>query len=196
MNTNKQLILSRSVIAAVVLALIGGHGLTNLHGYVRAARGGGAVAAGGGRAAAAGPRGAAVAGPQGAAAVGPRGAAVRGDEGYAAARRGGGAVAVGDEGYAARGRYGGAVVAGDEGYAARGYRGGVVVGDYYEDYEGWRAVAGVGVGIAVGTMLARPPATSTTVVVNGTSYYQDGQTYYLPTYSGGQVVYQVVPPPQ
>src|SRR5262245_21603948 len=111
-------------------------------------------------------------------AVGPRGVAVKGEEGYAAAGRHG-AVAKGDEGYAAVGRHGavaatedgyarvgprGAVVAGEEGYAAVG-RHGMVVGNHYESYEAWRAVAGVGAAIAVGTMLARPPAAAVTISV-------------------------------
>lgn len=102
----------------------------------------------------------------------------------------------GEEGYAARGRYGGAVAVGEEGYAAGGRYGGIVVGDTYEDHEAWRTVAGVGAGIAIGTMLATPPATATTVVVDGNTYWQDGSTYYTRSYNGGDVVYQVVPPPQ
>ena len=62
-------------------------------------------------------------------------------------------------------------------------------------YEGWRAVAGVATGIAVGTMLARPPTTSVTVVASGTNYmYADG-AYYEQVYYGGEVSYQVVNAP-
>jgi hypothetical protein len=93
----------------------------------------------------------------------------------------------------------GMVVAGEEGYAAAGRYGGVVVGGHYEDHEGWRTAAavagGVAAGIAVGTMLSRPPAAATTVVVSGTNYYYDGGVYYARAYSSGQVVYQVVPAP-
>ena len=56
-------------------------------------------------------------------------------------------------------------------------RGGVVVGNRYESYEAWRAVAGVGTAIAVGTMLARPPAAATVVAYGGSSYYYDSGTY-------------------
>ena len=50
-------------------------------------------------------------------------------------------------------------------------------------------------GIAIGTMLARPPSTSTTVVVSGSSYmYADG-AYYEQVMYGGQVSYQVIPAP-
>ena len=116
-------------------------------------------------------------------AAGPRGAAVKGEEGYAAAGRRG-AVVSGEEGYAAVGRNGnvvtgeevdvqgaavgrrGAVVVGEEGAAAVGRYGGVVVGDRYESYDAWKAVAAVGAGIAIGTMLAKPPAAATTVVVS------------------------------
>jgi hypothetical protein len=141
--------------------------------------------------------------------VGPRGAAVKTEEGYAAASRRG-AVVKGDEGYAAVGRRGavvstedayarvgprGAVVAGEEGYAAVGRRGGVVVGQHYETYEAWRAVAGVGTAIAIGTMLARPPAAAVTISVGGSSYWYSGGTYYTRVMSGGSMVYQVVGPP-
>jgi hypothetical protein len=87
-------------------------------------------------------------------------------------------------------------VAGEEGYAAAGRYGGVVVGNRYEDYEGWRAVAGVGAVIAIGTMLARPPTAATTVVISGTTYWYDGRTYYTRVYSGGAVAYQVVAAPR
>jgi hypothetical protein len=141
------------------------------------------------------------------AAVGPRGMAVKGEDGYAAAGRHG-AVATGDEGYAAVGRHGavasgedgyarvgprGAVVAGEEGYAAVGRRG-VVVGNHYESYDAWRAVAGATAVIAVGTMLARPPAAAVAVSVGGASYWYSGGTYYTRVMSGGAVAYQVVAP--
>ena len=50
-------------------------------------------------------------------------------------------------------------------------------------------------GIAVGTMLARPPTTSVTVVSSGTNYmYADG-AYYEQVMYGGQVSYRVVAAP-
>jgi hypothetical protein len=112
--------------------------------------------------------------------------------GYGAPR---GGVAVGEEGAVAVGRRG-AVAVGEEGYVGVGRYGGVVAGgEHYESYEGWRVAAGVGVGIAVGTMLARPPTTSVTVVTSGTSYmYADG-AYYEQVMYGGEVSYRVVAAP-
>ena len=151
-------------------------------------------------------------GDNGAAAAGPRGAAVKTEEGYAAAGRRG-AVASGEEGYAAIGRRGntvtgeevdvqgaavgrrGAVVVGEEGAAARGRYGNVVVADRYESYDAWKAVAAVGAGIAIGTMLAKPPAAAKPVVVTQTTYlYHDG-VFYTQAMSSGAVVYQVVEAP-
>jgi Family of unknown function (DUF6515) len=55
--------------------------------------------------------------------------------------------------------------------------------------------AGVATGIAVGTMLARPPRAATTVVVSGSNYmYADG-AYYEQVMYGGQVSYRVVTAP-
>jgi hypothetical protein len=160
---------------------------------VRGARRGAVVHDGDGHGAAVGPRGAAVKTEEGYAAAGRHGAVAKGDEGYAAVGRRG-AVVKGEDGYAAAGRHG-AVVAGEEGYAAVGRRGGVVVGEHYESYEGWRAVAGVGAAIAVGTMLARPPAAAVTVTVGGSSYWYADGAYYTRVVSGGSMAYQVVTPP-
>ena len=137
-------------------------------------------------------RGGAVKTEDGYAAAGRRGAVVAGDEGYAAVGRHG-AVVAGEDGYARAGHRG-AVVAGEEGVAVAG-RGGVVVGNRYESYEAWRAVAGVGTAIAVGTMLARPPAAATVVAYGGSSYYYDSGTYYTTAISNGAPAYQVVSPP-
>jgi hypothetical protein len=105
-----------------------------------------------------------------------------------------GGVAVGEEGAVAVGPRG-AVAAGEEGVVGVGRYGGVVAGERYESYEGWRVAAGVATGIAVGTMLARPPTTSVTVVTGGTNYmYADG-AYYQQVMYGGQVSYQVVTAP-
>jgi hypothetical protein len=107
-------------------------------------------------------------------------------------RRGG--VVVGEEGAVAVGRRG-AVAVGEEGFVGVGRYGGVVAGERYESHEGWRVAAGVGAGIAIGTMLARPPAAATTVVVSGTNYmYADG-AYYEQVYYGGSVSYRVVSAP-
>src|SRR4030095_4825180 len=48
--------------------------------------------------------------------------------------------------------------------AGGGRYGAVVGGERYESYEGWKVAAGVATGIAIGTMLARPPSASVTVV--------------------------------
>jgi len=169
----------------------------------RAARRGGAVKTEEGGAAVS-RRGAAVKTDEGSAAVGRRGAAVKTEEGVQTVRRGyatpaaRGGVVVGEEGAAAVGPRG-AVVVGEEG-AARvgryGYRGGVVV---YEDNDAWKTAAGIGMavagGIAIGTLLAKPPAQSTTVTVTNTTYYYDSGAFYTKAMHEGQVVYQVVEPP-
>ena len=108
------------------------------------------------------------------------------------ARRGG--VVVGEEGAVAVGRRG-AVAVGEESFVGVGRYGGVVAGERYESYEGWKVAAGVGVGIAIGTMLARPPAAATTVVVSGSSYYYADGAYYEQVYYGGSVSYRVIAAP-
>ena len=114
------------------------------------------------------------------------------NRGYGYPARGG--VVVGEEGAVAVGRRG-AVAVGEEGYVGVGRYGGVVAGEQYESHAGWAAAAGVATGIAIGTMLARPPAQSTTVVVSGANYvYSDG-AYYESVMYGGEVQYQVVEAP-
>ena len=105
-----------------------------------------------------------------------------------------GGVAVGEEGAVAVGRNG-AVAATEEGFVGVGRHGAVVGGERYESYEGWKVAAGVATGIAVGTMLARPPTASVTVVASGTNYmYNDGASYEQVFYEG-QVSYRVVAAP-
>lgn len=131
-----------------------------------------------------------------------RGVAVKGDEGYAAVGRRGGAIVSNEERTIVSNRRG-TIVAGEEGFVAGRrpgyYRPGVIVGGRYEDNEGWKTAArvagGVAAGIAIGTMLSRPPTSSVTMVVSGTNYWYDGGTYYARAYQGGDVVYQVVPAP-
>src|SRR6478735_5494182 len=147
-NRNMRKSLTRASVGCLVLALAVGAYRSDIAAQVRSTR-----------------RATVAHGSDGkAVAAGPRGVAVKGEEGYAAAGRHG-AVAKGDEGYAAVGRHG-AVVAGEEGVAAVG-RHGAVVGNRYESYEGWKVAAGVATGIAIGTMLARPPAAAVTVPVAG-----------------------------
>jgi hypothetical protein len=105
-----------------------------------------------------------------------------------------GAVVVGEEGAVAVGRHG-AVAVGEEGFVGVGRHGAVVGGERYESYEGWKVAAGVATGIAVGTMLARPPSSSVVVVSSGVNYmYSDG-AYYEQVYYGGQPSYRVVAAP-
>jgi len=53
----------------------------------------------------------------------------------------------------------------------------------------------VAAGIAIGTMLSRPPAGATTVVVSGSTYYVQDNVYYTRVMTGGEIAYQVVGPP-
>ncbi len=154
---NPAKLIATCLVAAVVTSI----GLAPTLAQVRSARRG-AVAKGENATAAAGPRGVAVKGEEGYAAAGRRGAVASGEEGYAAVGRNGN-VATGEEVdvNAAVGRRG-AVVVGEEGAAAVGRYGNVVVGERYESYDAWKAVAAVGAGIAIGTMLAKPPAAATT----------------------------------
>lgn len=191
----RQQSMGKKVICVLAAGLVTMAGLVPMSAQVRAGRRG-AVAKGDDAAVAAGPRGAAVKTEDGYAAAGRRGAVVSGEEGYAAVGRRGNTV-TGEEidvQGAAVGRRG-AVVVGEEGAAAVGRYGNVVVADRYESYEAWRAVAAVGAGIAIGTMLAKPPAAAKPVVVTETTYlYQDG-VFYTKVMSSGTVVYQVVAPP-
>ena len=144
--------------ALVVAGLVTSIGIAQMSAQVRSSRRG-AVAKGDDGAVAAGPRGAAVKGEDAYAAAGRRGAVVSGEEGYAAVGKRGNVV-TGDDidvDGAAVGRRG-AVVVGEEGAAAVGRYGNAVVGNRYESYDAWRAVAAVGTGIAIGTLLAKPPA--------------------------------------
>jgi hypothetical protein len=108
------------------------------------------------------------------------------------ARRG--TVVVGEEGAVAVGRRG-AVAVGEEAFVGVGRYGGVVAGERYESHEGWKVAAGVATGIAIGTMLARPPRASTTVIVGSTSYHYADGAYYEQVYYGGSVSYRVVAAP-
>lgn len=170
----------------------------------------GAVVKGNEGYAAVGRRGAVAKGEKGSVAVNRRGTTVRNEEGKvtAATRRGygygggGGVVVKGEERTVVAGgnRYGrgGVAVVGEEGAfvaGGGGYRPGYIVGGRYESYEGWKIAAGVATGIAVGTMLSRPPRNATTVVVDGSSYYYSDNAYYNRVMVGGTMSYQVVAPP-
>ena len=109
-----------------------------------------------------------------------------------------GGVVAGEEGAVAVGRRG-AVAVGEEGFVGVGRYGGVVSGEVYDSYEGWKVAAGVAAGvvggIAIGTMLARPPAASVTVVSSGTNYMYAEGAYYEQVMYGGEVTYRVVEAP-
>ena len=184
--------LTRAGVGCLVLALGVGAYRSDIAAQVKGNRRATVAHGSDGRAAAAGPRGVAVKGEEGYAAAGRHGAVAKGDEGYAAVGRHG-AVAKGEDDYARVGPRG-AVVAGEEGVAAV-RRGGVVVGNHYESYEGWKVAAGVATGIAIGTMLSRPPAAAVTVPVAGSSYYYADGAYHTRVMSEGAMVYQVVAPP-
>ena len=194
---------TRSVIAAGLSAALAMQATSGLLAQARAARRGASVQTEEGGAAV-GQRGAAVKTDEGSAAVTRRGAAVKTEEGVQTVNRGyntpaaRGGVVVGEEGAAAVGPRG-AVVVGEEGAARAGrysYRGGVAV---YEDNDAWRTAAGVAIGvaggIAIGTLLAKPPAQAAPVVVSETTYLYENGTFYTKSMHEGQVVYQVVEPP-
>ena len=188
--------LPRKTISSLLIAtLVTSIGVAQMSAQVRSTRRG-AVAKGDDGAVAAGPRGAAVKGEEAYAAAGRRGAVVGGDEGYAAVGRNGNVVKGGevDVDNVAVGRRG-AVVVGEEGAAAVGRYGNVVVGNRYESYDAWKAVAAVGTGIAIGTMLAKPPAAATPVVVTGSTYYSHAGAYVTRVMTSGTVTYQVVEAP-
>ena len=111
-----------------------------------------------------------------------------------------GAIAVGEEGAVAVGEQGIAVA--DGGEINRGDWDGedVIYRDdedfrVYEDTEAWQVAAGIAAGVVVGTMLASPPAESTTVTVASTPYYYSDNAFYMPVMQGTEVVYEVVPAP-
>jgi hypothetical protein len=57
------------------------------------------------------------------------------------------------------------------------------------------AAAAVGTAIAVGAIVSTLPPNCTTIVADGVTYRNCGGTYYVPSYDGPNVVYEVVPPP-
>ena len=71
----------------------------------------------------------------------------------------------------------------------------------YAGYHGGAYAAGAATGAAVtgaavgSTVTTIPVSTCAQVYTGGTAYYSCGGTYYLPSYQGGAVVYQVVSPP-
>jgi Family of unknown function (DUF6515) len=193
----------RSAIAAGLSAALAMQATSGVLAQARAARRGASVKTDEGGAAVS-KRGAAVKTDEGAAVATRHGTAVKTEEGVSTVNRGyrapaaRGGVAVGDEAAVAVGPRG-AVVVGEEGAAARGrysVRGGVAV---YEDNDAWRTAAGVAIGvaggIAIGTLLAKPPAQAAPVVVSETTYLYENGTFYTKSMHEGQVVYQVVEPP-
>jgi hypothetical protein len=57
------------------------------------------------------------------------------------------------------------------------------------------AAVAVGTAVAVGAMVSTLPPSCTTVVADGVTYQNCGGTYYVPSYDGPNVVYEVVSPP-
>jgi hypothetical protein len=57
------------------------------------------------------------------------------------------------------------------------------------------AAAAVGTAIAVGAIVSTLPPNCTTIVADGVTYRNCGGTYYVPSYDGPNVVYEVVPSP-
>ncbi|HLH31211.1 MAG TPA: hypothetical protein VKY31_08410, partial [Terriglobia bacterium] len=77
-----------------------------------------------------------------------------------------------------------------------------VHGDINGRYDRWGhpvaagAAVGAAAGAAIGSSVAVLPPSCSTVVVNGTGYSQCGSTWYEPYYSGTEVQYMAVNPPQ
>lgn len=63
--------------------------------------------------------------------------------------------------------------------------------NYHRNYNGGAAVAGMFVGLAIGTAVASTPPASTTVVVQGATYYTNDGVYYQAVPAGGYVVVPV-----
>jgi hypothetical protein len=57
------------------------------------------------------------------------------------------------------------------------------------------AAVAVGTAVAVGAMVSTLPPNCTTIIANGIAYRNCGGTYYVPSYDGPNVVYEVVPAP-
>ena len=57
------------------------------------------------------------------------------------------------------------------------------------------AAVAVGTAVAVGAAVSTLPPSCTTVVADGVTYQNCGGTYYVPSYDGPNVVYEVVSPP-
>ncbi|HET6617199.1 MAG TPA: DUF6515 family protein, partial [Gemmatimonadota bacterium] len=161
----------------------------------------GTVASGERGAIATGERGTVASGERGAIAAGERGVVASGERGALAANREGDAIAVGDEGF----------VVSDDGNIYGGEWNDLDNWDdmywydddwYYwddwyvwDDYDEWVLFAGVTTGIAIGTLLAEPPAEHTIIYVAGVPYYYSDTVFYAPVMQGTTVVYQVIPPP-
>jgi hypothetical protein len=87
------------------------------------------------------------------------------------------------------------------GEAVEGPRGGEAVegprgGEAVEGPRGGEAVRGPAGNVAVGTRVTTLPNNAATVVVGGKTYYVADDVYYQPYYSGAEVTYVVVSPPQ
>jgi len=65
--------------------------------------------------------------------------------------------------------------------------------NYHGHRHGGAALAGMFVGLAIGTAVASTPPASTTVVVQGTTYYTAEGVYYQAVPAGGYVVVNAPP---
>jgi hypothetical protein len=106
----------------------------------------------------------------------------------------------GQQSEAARAGYGGGGVH-EGGEAVEGPRGGTAVegprgGEAVESPSGRSAGRGPDGNVVVGTRVSTQPVNATTVVFGGKTYYVADDVYYQPYYSGAEVTYVVVVPPQ
>jgi hypothetical protein len=107
---------------------------------------------------------------------------------------GGRMVEAGRAGFGESGvRGGGEVEEGPRGgTAVEGPRGGEAV----ESPTGRSAVRGPDGNVVIGARVSTLPVNATTVVFGGKTYYVADDVYYQPYYSGAEVTYVVVVPPQ
>ena len=142
---------------------------------------------------------------------GEQGGIIAGDDRGAVWNERGG-IAVGDEGGAVWGEKG-AVLIGENGGIMVGDDGKVIIGGdfenngdgtffYWDDHifndsdDYWAFVGRATAVVAIGAMVCELANDTITIVVDGVTYYYTGYAFYLPVYSGGTVVYQVVNPPE
>jgi hypothetical protein len=67
--------------------------------------------------------------------------------------------------------------------------------DHHDRYYGTGVVTGVAIGAAASSDYVTSEPCSTTKVINGTTYYHCGSTWYTRGYEGDELVYIIVSPP-